>query len=142
MVSRNLIVGYHDLHIVVKAYVNIVNAISTFVEPISSTNIIKNETILTQYSTKQALKVWKKSEASVRKYLQQFHNCRVFNPKNPQYLRYEQQSKILAYLVLIKLKNDEVKIKIRECADERKQQNRLSKYDKSLPTVSTEGLMI
>ena len=69
MVSRNLIVGYHDLHIVVKAYVNIVNAISTFVEPISSTNIIKNETILTQYSTKQALKVWKKSEASVRKYL-------------------------------------------------------------------------
>ena len=44
----NLIVGSHDLHNVVKSYVNIVNAIVAFVEPTPPTNIITNETILTQ----------------------------------------------------------------------------------------------
>ena len=46
MVWNNLIVGSHVLHSVVKVYVNISNAIDTFVEPTPTTNIITNENIL------------------------------------------------------------------------------------------------
>ena len=58
MVYSNLIVGSHALHSVAKAYVNVVNAISTFVESTPPTNIITNGTILTQYSIKQGIKVF------------------------------------------------------------------------------------
>ena len=44
--------------------------------------------------------------------------------------------------MLLKLNNDEVKIKVRGCADVRTQRNWLSKEDTSLPTVSIDGLMI
>ena len=44
-----LIVVSNELHSVVKSYSNVVNAISTFVEPTPPTNIIKNDTILNQY---------------------------------------------------------------------------------------------
>ena len=68
MVWNNLIVGYHALHSVLIAYVNVVNAIVTFAEPTPPTNIITNETILTQYIIKQGLKFFgKKGEAAVRK---------------------------------------------------------------------------
>ena len=50
MVCRNLIVGYHALHSVTKAYVNSVNDIAIFVEPTPPTNIITNETVLNQYN--------------------------------------------------------------------------------------------
>ena len=64
MVWINLIVGYHALHSVSKLYVNIGNDISTFAGPTLPTNIITNETILTQYSIKQGLDVFgKKGEA-------------------------------------------------------------------------------
>ena len=42
----------------------------------------------------------------------------------------------------MKLKNDEVTIKIIGCKDGRKHQNLISKDDTVLPTVSTEGLML
>ena len=62
----NLIVGARALHNVATTFVNVVNAIDTFVEPNPPTNIIKNETILTQYSIKQGLKVsGKKVKAAV-----------------------------------------------------------------------------
>ena len=65
---KNLIVGSHSLHSVAMAYVNVINAISTFVDPNPPTNIITNETILTQYSIKQGLKAFgKKYEAAVLK---------------------------------------------------------------------------
>ena len=49
-----------------KYYVNAVNAISTFVEPTPTNNIITNETIPTQYIIKQGLKVFgKKGQAEV-----------------------------------------------------------------------------
>ena len=48
MECNNLIVGSNELHSVTKAYVNIVNAIDTFFKPTPPTNIITNETILTQ----------------------------------------------------------------------------------------------
>ena len=48
MVRINLIVGSHALHNAEKSHVNVVNDIDTFVEPTPPTNIIKNETILTQ----------------------------------------------------------------------------------------------
>ena len=53
----NLIVGSHVLQNVANAYVDVVNDIATFVEPTPPTNIIKNETTLTQYSIKQEMKL-------------------------------------------------------------------------------------
>ena len=88
------------------------------------TNIITNETILTQYSINQGLKVFgKKGKAEVRKELQQFHDHRVFEPKKPQDLSYEQWRRSLAYLMFLKLKSDYITIKGRGCADRRKQRD-------------------
>ena len=68
MVWNNLIVGSNELHSVAKDYVNFGNAISIFVKPNQTTNIITNETILTQYRIKQGLKIFgKKEEAAVQK---------------------------------------------------------------------------
>ena len=65
---NKLIVGYHYIHNVTKDYVNVLNAIATFVYPTTSTSIITNETIPTQHSIKQGLKVFvKKGEDIVRK---------------------------------------------------------------------------
>ena len=90
MAWNNLIVGSNEIHSVAKDYVNVVNAITSFVKPTPPTNIITNETIRTQYSIKQGLKVFgKKGEAAVRKELQNFHDRRVVEPKKPQYLSYE-----------------------------------------------------
>ena len=59
--SMNLIFGSHALiHNIVKAFVNVVNATSTFFGPTPPTNIVKNETILTQYIIKQGPKVFGK----------------------------------------------------------------------------------
>ena len=44
--------------------------------------------------------------------------------------------------MFLKLKNKEVTIKVRGCADGRNQENWLSKQDTSPPTVSTEGFML
>ena len=55
---NNLIVGSNELHSVAKAYINVVNAITYLVKPTPPTNIITNETILTQYSIEQGLKVF------------------------------------------------------------------------------------
>ena len=140
---NNLIVGSNEIHSVAKAYVNVVNAITSFVKPTPSTNIITNETILTQYIIEQGLKVFgKKGKAAVRKELQQFCDRRVVEPKKPQDLSYEQRRRSLAYPMFLKLKSDEVTIKDRGCADERKQRDWLSKEDMSSPTVSNEGLML
>ena len=57
---EKLIVGCHALYSVAKAYVNILNSIATFVEPTPPTNIITNETILTQCIIKQGFKVFGK----------------------------------------------------------------------------------
>ena len=65
---NNLIVGSNEIHSVAKAYVNVVNAITSFVKLTPPTNIITNETILTQYRIKKIFKVFgKKGEAAVRK---------------------------------------------------------------------------
>ena len=81
-------------------------------------------------------------EAAVKKELQQFHDRRVVEPKKPRDLSYEQRRRSLAYLMFLKLKSDEVTIKSRGCADGRKQRDWISKEETSLPTVSTEGLML
>ena len=68
MGCNNLIVISNELHSVAKAYANVSNAISVFIKPTPPTNIITNETILTQYSIKQGLKVFgNKGKSSVRK---------------------------------------------------------------------------
>ena len=76
------------------------------------------------------------------KKLQQFHKLRVVEPKKPQELRYEQRRKSLAYLMFLKLNNDEVAIKGRGFTDGTYQHEWLSTEDTSSPTVSTEGLML
>ena len=64
----NLIVAYHVLHNVTKSYDNAINDTTIFVEPTPPKNITTNETILTQYSSKQGLKVSvKNGKASVKK---------------------------------------------------------------------------
>ena len=75
---NNLIVGSNELHSVEKVYINVVNAIASFVKPTPPINIITKKTILTQCSIKQGIKVFgKKYEAAVRKELQQIHDHRV-----------------------------------------------------------------
>ena len=109
---NNLIIGSNEIHSVAKAYVNVVNAITSFVKPIPPTKIITKQTILNHYSIKQGLKVFgKRGEAAVRKELQKFHDHRVVEPKKPQDLSYEQRRRSLAYLMFLKLKSDEVTIK-------------------------------
>ena len=44
----NLIVGSRDLHNITKPYVNVVNAITNFIEPTTPNNIITNNIILNQ----------------------------------------------------------------------------------------------
>ena len=128
MVWNNLIVGSNELHSVTKYYANVVNPIATFVKTTTLTNIITNDTILNQYKINQGINVFgKKGETAVRKQLQQFHDHRVVQPKNPRDLSYGQQRKSLAYLMILKLKNDELIIKGRGCADGRKQQDWISK---------------
>ena len=65
---NNPIIGSNELHSVEKSYINVVNAIISFVKPTPPTNIITNKTILNQYSIKKGLKIFgKKGEAAVRK---------------------------------------------------------------------------
>ena len=88
---NNLIIGSNELHSVSKAYINVINAITYFVKPTPTTNIITNKTILNQCSINQVLNVFgKKFEAAVRKGLQQFHDRRVVEPKKCQDLSSEQ----------------------------------------------------
>ena len=63
----NRIVGSHAFPNVVKTYINVINTITTFVEPIPPTNITTNETILNQY-IKQGLNFFEqKGETLVQK---------------------------------------------------------------------------
>ena len=118
---NNLIVGSNELHSVAKSYINVANDIAYFVKPSPPTNIITNETIMTQYRIKQGIKLFgNKGEAAVRKELQQFHDRRVAEPKKPQDLSYEQRIRSLEYMMFLKLKSNEVTIKGRGCADRRK----------------------
>ena len=86
---NSLIFGSNEIHSVTKSYVNVANSITSFVKPTPPTNIITNETILTQYRINQGLKVFGNiGEAEVRKGLQQLHDRRVFELKKPQDLGY------------------------------------------------------
>ena len=65
-----------------------------------------------KYVTKQVFKVFgKNGKATVKKELQHFHDCRVVEPKKHQCLRYEQRRRSLEYMMLMKMKIDEVNIK-------------------------------
>ena len=61
---NNLIVGSNEIYSVEKSYINVVNAITYFVKPTPPNNIITNKTIMTQYSIKKGLKVFKKKGKS------------------------------------------------------------------------------
>ena len=53
IVWNNLIVGSNELQSVAKSYVNVVNAMTTFVKPTPPTNIINNDTILENASSRR-----------------------------------------------------------------------------------------
>ena len=55
---NNLIFGSNELHSIERAYVNVVNAISFLFKTTPPTNIITNNTILTQYSIKHGIKLF------------------------------------------------------------------------------------
>ena len=98
---------------------------------------------MTQYIIIQGLEVFdNKGEALVWVKLKQFRDCRFVEPKKPQDLSYKQRRRSLSYLIFLELKIDEVKTKVRRCADGRKYWDWLSKEDTFLPTVSTEGLVL
>ena len=100
-------------------------------------------TILTQYIIKQGIKVFgTKGEAALQKELQQFHYRRIVKPKKSQDLSYKQRRRSLTYLMFLKLKVDKVTIKGKGCAHGRKHRDWISKEDTTLPTVSTECLML
>ena len=65
MIWNNLIVGSNELHRIVKYHLNVPDAISTFVKADPPTNIITDDTILTQYSSNQGLEVFGKKDESV-----------------------------------------------------------------------------
>ena len=137
---RNVIVGSRDLH---NSYNNAVKSIAIFVGTTTPVNIITNDTIMAQYTINQGLQVSRvNGEAAVRKKLQQVHDQGVVEPKKHHGLTYAQLKKVLEYLMFIKIKNDEVMIKRRGCADGRKQRNWLPKEYTIPPTVSIEGLML
>ena len=143
MVWNNLIVGSHALNSVEKAYVNVLNDTYTFVETNPLTSIITNKSILNQYRIKHVLKCFgKKCKASVQKELQQFHDHRFIDLKEPRDLRSIQQRKRLAYLMVINLKNEEVTVKGRVWADVGNGRDWLYKEDISSPTVFTMGLIL
>ena len=76
--------GSNELHIVAKAYVNVVNVIDILFKPTPQTNIVTKDTVLTQYRINQGLKVFGiKVKAAVQTELQQFHDRRVVEPKKP-----------------------------------------------------------
>ena len=128
MVWIKPIVGACDLHNVVMVYIKVVNTIANIIEPTPPTKIITNENILTQYIIKQGLLIFgQKGEVIVQKELQQFHNQRVVEQKKPCDPTYEQHMEILAYLMFIKLKNPEVRIKGQGYAYGRNQKNWLPK---------------
>ena len=93
---KKIIVGSNELHRVAKSYVKVADDISNFFRSTPPTNTINNDTILTQCSIKQGLKVFdKKGKAALRKELQKFHDCRVVKPNKPQDLSYDQRRRSL-----------------------------------------------
>ena len=104
MVWNNLIFGSDELHSVAKAYINVVNAITSFVKPTPPNSIITNETILNQYSIKQGLKVFeKKGEAEVRKEVQQFHDWWCWFYKRSNSINYTVLQKPISMLLMLLL---------------------------------------
>ena len=58
MEYNNLVVGSHTIYNFTKDYINVLNDIFTFIDTTPPTNIITNETILTQYIIRQEIKVF------------------------------------------------------------------------------------
>ena len=82
---NNLIVGSNEIHNISKAYVNVVNDISTSVKPTPPTNTITNENVLTQYSTNQGLKIFeKKARLQYKNNYSSFIIAWLLNLRNPK----------------------------------------------------------
>jgi hypothetical protein len=97
---------------------------------------------MTQYSLKKGIKKFKKvGEAAVSKDLLQLHMRETFTPKNTKELSSEQKRGGLESRMFLKEKRDGT-IKVRACADGRKQQEKADPGAATYPTVTLESVLI
>jgi hypothetical protein len=95
-----------------------------------------------QMSMKKGLKIFGEAGVqAVEKEMLQLHERKVMEPKHAVELSPEQKREALAYLMFLK-RNRCGKIKVRGCADGRKQRAYTAREDAGSPTVATESLFL
>jgi len=95
-----------------------------------------------QMNMKQGLKMFGEASVdAVRKEMQQLHDRKVMQVRNPSKLTPEQKKEALAYLMFLKRKRGG-KIKGRGCTDGRKQRAYTAKEDAASPTMATEAVFL
>ena len=105
-------------------------------------NEILRHTVLTQYTLKKGLQVFRPPGVeAVYKELQQLHQRKVGEPRDASMLSPMQKKNALGYLMFLKQKQTG-QIKGRGCADRCKQRLHTPKDDASSPTVATESVLL
>ena len=95
-----------------------------------------------QMSMKQGLRMFgEEGYAAVRKEMQQLHDRKVMQPINRKDLTPAQKREALGYLMFLKKKRSGT-VKIRGCADGRKQRAYITKEESTSPTISTEAVFL
>jgi hypothetical protein len=108
----------------------------------SHLHTVLEHTVMTQHNLKCGLKEFGEDGVNaVLKELQQLHNRKVLEPKDPASLSPDEKKNALQYLMFLKKKRSGV-IKGRGCADGRKQRLYTSKEEASSPTVAIESVML
>jgi hypothetical protein len=99
-------------------------------------------TVFTQHSMKKGIKLYGNAGIqAVLKELQQLHDRKVLEPKDPAALTRAAKLAALHYLMFLKQKRNGT-IKGRGCANGRKQRDYIAKEDASSPTVAIELVML
>ena len=108
----------------------------------SHLHVTLEDTVMTQYSMKKGIKEFGEAGVeAVLKELQQLHDRKVLEPRQPETMTREEKRAALHYLMFLTKKRCG-RIKGRGCADGRKQRAYTSKEDASSPTVTIESLML
>lgn len=108
----------------------------------SHLHTVLEHTVMTQHNLKSGLKEFGEDGVNaVLKELQQLHDRKVLEPKNPDLMSQEEKKDALQYLMFLKKKRSGV-IKGRGCADGRKQRLYTPKEEASSPTVAIESVML
>jgi hypothetical protein len=97
---------------------------------------------LTQYNIKRGLKLYGQAASdAVLKEMRQLHDRKTIRPRASKDLTLQDKRRALAYLMFIKEKRCGT-IKVRGCADGRKQRLYKGREETSSPTVRTESLLL